>query len=256
MLSFDGLAADIYWIRAIQHYGRDANPMTAPDKGKFELLQPLLDLTTTLDPHFKIAYRFGAIFLSLPPGVDKGSGPGRPDQAIALLEKALRNNPNQWIYAEDAGFVHYWTTGDFKEASRWFELGAAMPGAPEWMGKLAGDTKLRGGDRQGARELFQRLTHSEEKYIRDAAQRGLRQLDALDQIDHYQALVDSYYAQHHQYPAGWMQVPTIDMYPKDPVDVRYAYDPQTGRVSLSKESSLSPLPNGLVRISKGMPGAK
>ena len=52
----------------------------------YPLLYPLLDLTTTLDPRFNIAYRFGAIFLAEPyPG-----GPGRPDLAIALLEKGLR----------------------------------------------------------------------------------------------------------------------------------------------------------------------
>ena len=49
-LSFDALAADVYWIRTIQHYGRDRKS-TAPT-GRFELLQPLLDLTTTLDPQF------------------------------------------------------------------------------------------------------------------------------------------------------------------------------------------------------------
>ena len=47
---------------------------------------PLLDLTTTLDPYFSIAYRFGAIFLSeASPG-----GPGRPDQAVALLAEGRR----------------------------------------------------------------------------------------------------------------------------------------------------------------------
>ena len=97
MLSFDALAADIYWIRAIQHYGRDRKPSQPTDR--FELLQPLLDLTTTLDPHFNIAYRFGAIFLSLEPP----NGPGRPDQAIALLEKGLANNPTRWQYAYDIG---------------------------------------------------------------------------------------------------------------------------------------------------------
>ena len=68
------------------------------------LLYPLLDLTTTLDPHFNIAYRFGAIFLAEPyPG-----GPGRPDLAIALLEKGLRREPDKWEYMQDIGFVHYW----------------------------------------------------------------------------------------------------------------------------------------------------
>jgi hypothetical protein len=254
MLSFDGLAADVYWIRTIQHYGRDANPMTAPQTGKFELLQPLLDLTTTLDPHFNIAYRFGAIFLSSPPGVDKGSGPGRPDQAIALLEKGLKNNPDRWIYASDAGFVHYFHTGDFKEASRWFERGGAMPGAPQWLRKLAADTRLGGGDRQGAREMLLRLTNSEEKYIRQAALRGLDQLTALDQIDQLQAQVDAWHAEHHEYPFGWVQL--MNAYPKDPTGVVYDYDRATGRVSLSKKSSLLPLPNALAPVPKGLPGSK
>ena len=52
-----------------------------PDKN-YDLLYPLLDLVTTLDPRFNVAYRFGAIFLvRAAPG-----GPGRPDLAIALLE--------------------------------------------------------------------------------------------------------------------------------------------------------------------------
>ena len=43
--------------------------------------------TTTLDPYFNIAYRFGAIFL----GERYPGGPGRPDQAVALLARASRH---------------------------------------------------------------------------------------------------------------------------------------------------------------------
>ena len=78
------------------------------DAGEYELLQPLLDLTTTLDPFFTVAYRFGAIFLSeVPPG-----GPGRPDQAIALLEKGIAAQPGKWQYFHDIAFVHYWQLRD------------------------------------------------------------------------------------------------------------------------------------------------
>jgi tetratricopeptide (TPR) repeat protein len=253
MLSFDGLAADIYWIRAIQHYGRDANPMTAPEKGKFELLQPLLDLTTTLDPHFNIAYRFGAIFLSAPPGTDKGSGPGRVDQAIALLEKGLANNPDRWVYAQDAGFIHYTVTGDYIEASRWFERAAAMPGAPEWLSKLAANTRIHGGDRQGARAQLERLTKSEEKYIREMAERGLLQLDAMDQIDQLQSAVEEFHARNHAYPAGFQQL--FGEFKKDPTGVTYDYDREKGRVTLSEKSSLHPLPKALLSVPKGLPGS-
>ena len=49
---------------------------------RYELLFPLLDLTTSLEPRFNMAYLFGSIYLAeSPPG-----GPGRPDLGIALLE--------------------------------------------------------------------------------------------------------------------------------------------------------------------------
>ena len=59
-LSFDTLLADVYWIRAIQHYGRTK---LSEEERQYDLLYPLLDITTSLDPRFNIAYRFGAIFL-------------------------------------------------------------------------------------------------------------------------------------------------------------------------------------------------
>ena len=47
-LSFDALAADVYWIRAIQHYGGDR--LSRTKQRKYEFLYTLLDLTTSLDP--------------------------------------------------------------------------------------------------------------------------------------------------------------------------------------------------------------
>ena len=83
----------------------------------YTLLYPLLDLTTTLDPHFNIAYRFGSIFLAEAyPG-----GAGRPDLAIALLEKGLRARPDKWEYMQDIGFVHYWWRHDYQAAAAWFD---------------------------------------------------------------------------------------------------------------------------------------
>src|ERR1700732_5583231 len=44
-LGYDSLLADIYWTRAVQYYG---GKLGTPD-AKFDLLWPLLDITTTLD---------------------------------------------------------------------------------------------------------------------------------------------------------------------------------------------------------------
>src|SRR6476661_4057817 len=112
---FSALAADLYWIRAIQYYGglklRSADAASGAPAGvrqaiDYKLLYPLLDLTTSLDPEFSIAYRFGSIFLAEP----APRGAGRPDLAITLLEKGLKARPEQWEYMQDIGFVHYWWT--------------------------------------------------------------------------------------------------------------------------------------------------
>ena len=134
MLFRSSLLADLYWLRTVQHYGT-TKLSTDPNK-KYDLLYPLLDLTTTLDPRFNVAYRFGAIFLAEPfPG-----GPGRPDQAIELLEKGLRAQPQKWEFARDVGFIYYWWLQQYDDAAEWFKRASLLPGAPNWLAPVAAVT--------------------------------------------------------------------------------------------------------------------
>jgi len=238
-LDFDAIVADMYWIRTIQHYGRDYKNRTRT--GRFELLYPLLDLTTTLDRHFLIAYRFGAIFLAARPP----DGPGRADQAIALLEKGLQANPGKWQLAHDIAFTHYLYTGDYGAAADWFRRAAAMPGAPEWIGPLAAVTVAQGGNRAGARQMLKQLRTAQEAYIRTAAERILAQIDALDRVDELDALVSSYQARTGLYPRSWRDLVDARLLPGLPIDpsgVPYSYDAATHRAGIAPESHLQPLP--------------
>lgn len=242
MLTFDGLAADVYWIRSIQAYGRDLKDRTRPDR--FATVQPLLDLTTTLDPYFLIAYRFGAVFLALEPP----NGPGRADQAIQLLEKGLKADPNRWQLAHDIGFVHRFHTGDFNAAADWFERAAAMPGKHEWLVPLAAVTRAEGGNRAGARQLATELLNSPEMYIRNAGQRTLQQLDALDLVEAVQKVVDAFRAANGRFPSGFPELVQVGMLRRTPIDPQETplfYEAATGRVSVSPNSPLMPLPQGL-----------
>lgn len=243
-LSFDAVAADVYWIRTIQHYGRDRKSSRTTDR--FELLQPLLDLTTTLDPYFNIAYRFGAIFLSM----EYPNGPDRTDQAIALLEKGLASNPARWQYAHDIGFIHYWYTRKFDEAARWFGAAARMPGAPDWLQPLAATTLAGGGDREGARRLLGELLSADTEFIRDAAARGLAQLQALDALEVLEHLVAQYARDTGRYPADWTELiraGRLRGIPVDPARAPFVYDPSEHVVRLSPDSPLFPLPDGFRR---------
>lgn len=238
VLSFDALAADVYWIRALQHYGGDR--LDPERTRKYELLYPLLDLTTSLDPYFTIAYRFGAIFLSEPyPG-----GAGRPDQAVALLRKGIGVEPRKWQYYHDIGFVYYWRLRDTQAAAKWFRMAATQPNAPEWLEPLAATTLVKGGDRPSARILFGEILKSEEPWLRRLAARALLQLDALDAIDQLERFVRA-----NPPPPGegyswdlYVRQRKLRGVPADPTGVPFDIDAATGRVAVSRGSELFPMP--------------
>jgi tetratricopeptide (TPR) repeat protein len=238
-LSFDAMLADVYWIRAIQNYGGDR--LSGPKaRTKYQLLYPLLDLTTTLDPFFNIAYRFGAIFLSEAyPG-----GPGRPDQSVALLRKAIAVMPYKWQYYHDVGFVYYWRMRDYKTAALWFQRAAAQPNAPNWLTPLAASMLTQGNDRASARFLWQQIAKSEEAWLRRNAERSLLQIEALDQIDQLDGFVRKYPAQPgEQYSwSALIKRAGLRGIPVDPVGTPYVIDPATGKVRVSEQSALFPMP--------------
>lgn len=238
MLSFSALAADVYWIRAVQHYG-STKLSTDPHK-QFDLLYPLLDITTTLDPRFTIAYRFGAIFLAEPPP----NGPGRADLAIALLQKGLAADP-RWEYAEDIGFVYYWWTGDYDKAADWFRRAEAMPKAPDWLGAVAAVTLAQGNNRASSRQLWNEMLHTDAEWLQRTARFRLEQLDAMDQIDALQQAVSVYRQRTGALPRSWddmRRVGVVRGVPRDPRGFPYQLDPEAGTVTLDKTSSLNPLP--------------
>ena len=239
-LSFDALLADVYWIRAVQHYG--GTRLSKDPSKRYHLLQPLLDITTSLDPSFNIAYRFGAYFLAEPfPG-----GAGRPDQAIALLQKGFAARPDRWQYLQDIGMVHYWWLRDYAAAAGWFQKASEVPGSPWWLKPLVPVMLAQGGDRQTARQLWSQLREvADNDWLRRDANRRLLQLDALDALDQLRAASRGFASRFGRLPGSWwdlVRAGVLRGVPLDPTRVPYELDPATGWVSLSMKSSLYPLP--------------
>jgi tetratricopeptide (TPR) repeat protein len=128
-LGFEGLMADWYWMRSLQYIGDKI--LHSPDKDinvddlrnlNPRLLYPYLNNATDLDPHFIEAYSYGAIVL---PAID-------PAKAIAIAEKGIANNPNEWRLYQHLGYI-YWKLGKYENAAETYEKGSEIAGAPPFM---------------------------------------------------------------------------------------------------------------------------
>jgi len=240
-LSFHALLADIYWIRTVQHYG--GTKLSTDANKQYDILYPLLDLTTSLDPYFDVAYKFGSVFLA----EQFPSGAGRPDQAIAILKKGLQVQPDKWELAQELGFVYYWWLADYDDAAMWFNRAADMTKAPDWLRPLAAVTLAQGGNRTSSRTLWTEIARSADAdWLRDQATFRLKQLDAMDGIDFIERIVQQYRARTGMFPTSWSDMIRggfLRGVPADPTGTPFRLDPSTGMVTLDPSSSLNPLPN-------------
>ncbi|HEY7514519.1 MAG TPA: hypothetical protein VIC87_08575 [Vicinamibacteria bacterium] len=232
---FEGLAASIYWLRTVQYFG--GQRLFARDK-RFELLEPLIDITTTLDPRLEVAYRYGAIFLCEPPPV----GAGRPHNGIGLLERGARALPESWRLRQDLGFFHFLYLHDVETASRILYEASNIPGAAFWLKTLAGDLLLKKGDRGQARAMWKQMyDQAEGGILRTNAERQLVILDTLDQADRLTAAAHAFSRAHGRLPHDLKELAASGL-ARDPVvdanRIPFDYDQATGRVRISTSSSL------------------
>jgi hypothetical protein len=232
---FEGIAADLYWLRTVQYFG--GQRVFSRDRN-FALLYPLVEITTTLDPRLEVAYRYGAIFLSEPAPV----GAGRPREGIAILERGVAAVPGNWRLRQDLGFFTYLFLHDVERAASILEEAADVPGAPFWLRTLAADLLLKGGERQAARAMWTQMSEqAEEALIKENARQRLLLLDALDRADTLTALVAELEGRTGRRPASLGELAASGLAGDPLVDsagVPFEYDPRTGKVRLSRRSRL------------------
>lgn len=232
---FEGLMADIYWLRTVQYFG--GQRVFGKDK-KFEVLEPLVEITVTLDPRFEIAYRYGATFLSEPWPI----GAGRPEAGVRILERGARANPGSWILMQNLGFFIYFHLGDARRAAEVMFEASRIPGAPNWFANMAADFLGRGGERETARKLWRRMyEQAEEGQLRRNAKAHLDYLDAEETIERLREPIEEYRRRAGRYPeslAALVGAGLLPAVPADPTGVAFDYDPGTGGVAISTRSRL------------------
>ena len=252
-LGLDGLAANVYWIRTLQYFGRkiidSGKPLSATTTQDIDmpLLAPLLNIVVTLDPRHIPAYRFGAIFL---PERDVPA-------AIALLEKGIRENPNEWRLYQDLAYI-YWQQGNvarvearptfYAKAADWYDLGGRVPGSLWWMRDLAGLMRIKGGSRDAARLIYEGYLSSDDRNISTQAVDRLKQLRSLDDLDLINSVLAKWKERNGSCPSDLRAIaPTLrsinisvddDSMPVDPDGFPYIFDPSSCEAKLAMRSSI------------------
>jgi hypothetical protein len=181
-LEYAPLVADIYWTRVVQYYGSKSERR----QETLESLWPLLDLATTLDPNLLPAYRFGSTFLAEP----KPAGAGQPERAVELIERGIKENPEQWRLYQDLGNVYYFALKDNLKASQAYVDGSKVPGAAPWMKLMAARIVERGDSRETSRYLWTEIFQSsQDTSIKENAKVHLILLKVDDDLEHLNALL-------------------------------------------------------------------
>jgi len=210
-LGYDGLLADVYWTRAVQYFGNKHHT----DAADYHLLAPLLEITTTLDPHLTVAYEFGASFLAPPPP----SGGGVPDRAIQLLEYGIRNNPDEWRLYYNLGFVYYMDLKDYSRAADAFARGSRVPNANALLRVLAGRMAEHAGDIATARLMWNAAYQStRDSSVRANASAHLRAIQVDEDVTHLESLTASYRQRTGHFPSTFTELRSLGMLNQTPVD--------------------------------------
>jgi tetratricopeptide (TPR) repeat protein len=240
-LGYDGLLADIYWTRAVQYFG---DKLTRGSE-HFDLLAPLLEITTTLDPHLLVAYEYGANFLA--PKIPAGAG--QPLRAIKLAEFGIRNNPNQWHLYYDLGFIYYFDLEDYASAEKAFADGAKLPRTHQIMPIMAAKMAEHAGNIQTARLMWvTTLQTTLDPNVKANAVAHLNALQVDEDVATLERLVSHYREKTGHLPQSFADLEAANLLrgiPTDPLGHTYKLMPD-GRVEVR-------VPDDLPFIEKGTP---
>ena len=208
-LGFDGLAADWYWLSALQYIGRKIEEEMRT--GRVELAQAvqldrikavdprvlvrLFDMITTLDPRFTAVYEFAAVVL---PPVDVQA-------AVLLLEKGIRENPAEWYLHQQLAYI-YWQRGDNLAAADAFRRGARMTSA-RWMEHMAASIEAKGDDPQVARAMYTRMyEQAQDEQVKEWARRRLMELRSLEERSAIRRALSAFMTEQQRCPRDWREL--------------------------------------------------
>jgi tetratricopeptide (TPR) repeat protein len=188
VLGYRQIASDLIWLKAVQHFGEKKQTARG-----WLWAYHATDVVTDLDPKFVFAYQAGGTIL--------GVWAGRPHESIALLTKGMRENPDDWQLPFYAGYGYFFELHDMKNAAKYFRIAAALPGAPDYLPRLAARMTVEAGDPDAALEFLDRLyRQTPDERLREGLANRMKEVVAERDIRFLEESARRYHARYKKWP--------------------------------------------------------
>jgi len=174
---FDNMIASIAWIYVMGYTGQEGTPV------KDTRLTKALDIVSTLNPNMHNAYYMAATYV---PWINSN-----PDISLYLVKRAMKENPDAWIWAYYIAFNHYWFYHDIKTASRYMSIAASKKDVPQQIIDLSLKMESTSGNIDTAISfLINEIKHSK-KDVRFQLLNKLKLLRTEEYIRHFKGKFNS-----------------------------------------------------------------
>lgn len=164
---FDAVVADWFWLQAVQVVGASGGDPSTHG----ELLGRLIDVVTSLDPFVDHPYRFAAIWLT--------DSPDAARTANALLARGIAYHPTDWRNRFYLAFNQFFFLADDVAAARTLDDALGLPGAPNYLGRLAARLRSQSDGIEASAAFLRQLVHdAPDGYVKAEYEKALDEIEA------------------------------------------------------------------------------
>ena len=237
-LGWRNALADVLWFRTISYFG-------AHYRGDhtYPWLASMCDLVTDLDPRAEHVYRFAGVILPWEAN--------QVDAGIALLEKGLRQFPDDWMLHYHLGFHYYFFKNDIDTALTHLREATAQPDVHPSIARLAAVLAQHQYGPETTMAFLQELADNvDSNEVRRVVEDQMREAKLAADLGALQAAVDTYRQRTGTLPPSLQALVDAGILPgipRDPFTSGYELDPATGAVRSASGRVPSALHDSRVR---------
>ena len=227
-IGYRNVLAHLLWFNTINYFGKHYHA----DKD-YRWLQHSCDLVTQLDTKADYAYEFCGMMLAWEAK--------QSEEAVKLLQRAVTEFPSSWRFRYYLGITQALFIGDDAQAQENFALGARLPDAPAFLGRLAAKQMAASGDIDQAISFVGELIQN----TVDPTQRAAY-IDRFHELEHERNLraletaakeFKRRFGRAPQSIADLVDSGIVSSIGKDPFGGEYSIDPLSGMVDSSSHKS-------------------